>query len=360
MSSALFIGRKTTFKRGGRLVFESLYQEYGQNKVLIEVDSSNFSIIRSLFSELISLKDVLGSRKANIDIIIIQHNDIREIILALLAKVIHKDAVLVGPLYHFENSSINFFKIPFKKILAKFNQKLSFLIYLSKFKIVLTEDESIKIMLKKIAPQIKVIVERFGASGRILSDQVKTNEERCKSIDLLYLGAIDSSKGIWDFLDALCEINQTDLSICISGFGTRTMIDEVTTYLKDKELKSVTFKPNVNDAEKYNLLISSKVLVVPSFFEGIPITFQEAMITKCLVLAYYLPSYAYFSQNIFTVPPHNVKELEEQMLNLSNNYEKYDLMIEKNFQFATTNTSEIVARRVIKKIVDLKVNFPKY
>ena len=262
MSTTLFIGRKTTFKRGGRLVFESLYQEYGLNKLLIEVDSSNFSIIRSFFSELSSLKDILRSRKSDIDIIIIQHNDIREIILAMLAKFIHKEAVLVGPLYHFENSSINFFKIPFKNILAKFNQKLSFLIYLSQFKIILTEDESIKFMLGKAAPQINVIVERFGANSKILLDQVITNEEKRKSIDLLYLGAIDSSKGIWDFLDALCEINQKDLNICISGFATRTMIYEVSTFLKDKQLKNVMFKPNVNDAEKYNLLLYSKVLVV--------------------------------------------------------------------------------------------------
>lgn len=356
MSKTLFVGRKTTFKRGGRLVFEALYQEYGENKLLIEVDSSNFSIVRSFFSELISLKDIFASRKSDIDIIIIQHNDIREILIALLGKFFHKDALLFGPLYHFENSSINILKVPFKKILVKFNQKLSFLIYLSKFKVVLTEDESIKKMLNKKAPQIDVILERFGANSNTFLGHTRSKDSKDKLIDLLYLGAIDPSKGIWDFLNALLQIDRQNLSVCISGFSTENMINKVYTFLQENRLENVDFKPNVSDSEKYNLLLSSKVLVVPSFFEGIPITFQEAMFSRCLVLAYYLPSYDYFKENIFTVGPHEIKTLGEEMLKLVNNYEKYHSIIEKNFTFASNNTSEIVAKRVIEKIETINLS----
>lgn len=354
MSKTLFVGRKTTFKRGGRLVFEALYQEYGENKLLIEIDSSSFSIIRSFFSELNSLKYIFQSRKFDIDFIIIQHNDLREILIALLVKFFHKKAVLFGPLYHFENSSINILKVPFKKILVKFNQKLSFLIYLSKFKVVLTEDDSIKEMLNKKARQIIVIVERFGANSDIALSRIISKENKEKLIDLLYLGAFDPSKGIWDFLNALLQINQHNLSICISGFSNENMIKEVCTFLQKNQLKKVDIKPNISESEKYDLLHSSKVLVVPSYFEGIPITFQEAMFTRCLVLAYYLPSYNYFKERIFTVPLHEIKALGEEMLKLVNNYEKYSTIIEKNLIFASNNTLQIVAKRVIGKIETIK------
>lgn len=98
------------------------------------------------------------------------------------------------------------------------------------------------------------------------------------SLKLLFLGHVNDKKGIFDLLDVLAS-NRDDfgnkVKFTIGGIGEVERLEKT---ISDKQVnEDVNFAGWVNGKKKAELLNKCDVYVLPSYFEGMPISILEAM-----------------------------------------------------------------------------------
>jgi glycosyltransferase involved in cell wall biosynthesis len=97
-------------------------------------------------------------------------------------------------------------------------------------------------------------------------------------LTLLFLGYVSNKKGLFDLLDVLKEnkeLYQNKIQLVIGGNGE---IDTLKKYLKENKLDDlVQFVGWISNVEKAGWLKKADIFVLPSYFEGLPISILEAM-----------------------------------------------------------------------------------
>jgi len=97
-------------------------------------------------------------------------------------------------------------------------------------------------------------------------------------VSFLFLGLIDLNKGIFDLLKVLSQ-NKATLSnrfkLIIAGDGNVGLLHETIRMNGLNEL--VEFKGWVTGEEKQHLLRTADVFILPSYYEGLPVSVLEAM-----------------------------------------------------------------------------------
>jgi glycosyltransferase involved in cell wall biosynthesis len=140
-----------------------------------------------------------------------------------------------------------------------------------------------------------------------------------KKYDACYLGGLRRTKGILDLIKAwpnVCKHIKT-AKLAIAGNIASVSLTEV-----HSELQKLGIETNVDvlgflsEEEKYKLLKASRLYVLPSFEEGIPITFYEAMYCELPIITYFLPPYQEITEFITTVPLGNTEMLSEAIIQL--------------------------------------------
>lgn len=106
------------------------------------------------------------------------------------------------------------------------------------------------------------------------------SEFRINSPYILYLGAIDSRKGIFDILKAYEQIKSkhSDIKLVLAGginTAEESTIQDVVNGLKCRE--DIIFTGFVSDDQKRALLSSAEVFLFPSEYEGFGLPVLEAM-----------------------------------------------------------------------------------
>lgn len=351
---ALFIGRRTSHKRGGRLIFDVLFDEFPERKELVEIDSTGkHPILRSLISEVSSIKRLKKIDTKRIRIVIIQHNDLRELGIAILLKLMNSKIYIVGPLYHIEKDSLNPFKTSLKKILVLINQKLSLFVYIACINIVITENNDIKKLLSSYNNGINVIVKSPGAEKKALNFIASGHLNWRKDVDILYLGAMSNAKGVFDFISAIRLLDHFNLTVAIAGFANNKISAEVSREVSKIKTLKVELYFNISDDLKFKLLSRSKILVVPSYFEGIPITFYEAMLFRVIVITYYLPSYQSILNRIIVSPAGDIKSISDEIYKTLIKINDFGHFIDDNYTYSSSHTSQIIAKEIIRDIFSL-------
>ncbi|MEO8583124.1 MAG: glycosyltransferase family 4 protein, partial [Flavitalea sp.] len=102
--------------------------------------------------------------------------------------------------------------------------------------------------------------------------------QRNGHVNLLFLGLISDKKGIFDLLDVLnsggTELNNT-ITVTIAGNGETERLEKV---IHDNHSDgSVKYAGWVNGEQKSSLLNACDAYILPSYFEGLPISILEAM-----------------------------------------------------------------------------------
>jgi len=146
-----------------------------------------------------------------------------------------------------------------KKILSKFNKI-----------IVLSESEKFDIMkifrldANKIVP-LPVYSDEF--------DNVKENRLKYGDNYICYIGRIDKRKNVIELLKVAENVN---FNVYVSGQDTG-QLEEIIKVLKEKKISNFKYLGVITKSEKGELIKGSLCVVLPSYFEGMPLTACEAL-----------------------------------------------------------------------------------
>ena len=195
----------------------------------------------------------------------------------LTAKLFRKKVFLFfagSSIKTLESSGDNFYKIA--RILSKINCKLS-------NKIILYSNRHISEWeLEEYKEKIFIASHHF-----INFDKFKVTKELCKRDNLIgYIGRLSKEKGIEQFLHSIPELIKINPNIKFLICGDGILKDEIGIYIKKNNLdKNVMLIPWISHEEVPAYLNKLKLLVLPSFTEGLPNIILEAMACGTPVLA---------------------------------------------------------------------------
>ena len=210
------------------------------------------------------LLDVIKiSKKIKIYVFFIDGSFLTPSILAL--KLLRKKVILALPSSVFQD--IGVFTIP-----AAFISRIS--IKLSDQIVVYSESLITEYKISKYKTKISIAHEHFLDFDKFKSK----NPVQDRDSVVGYVGRFSEEKGITNFSKAIPEIlkEQDGIHFLIGGGGL--LQDEITSYIKQEQLNNrVTFTGWVQDEDIIAVLNQLKLLVVPSYTEGLPNIMLEAM-----------------------------------------------------------------------------------
>lgn len=159
---------------------------------------------------------------------------------------------------------------------------------------------------------------------------------------ILYCGVIVEQKGIRYLLEAMVPIvsKYPHIKMLIAGEGD--LMEEMIQFTKNNKIdNNIVFFGNVKHSEIHNLYNESDIFILPSMWEGTPISILEALSSKLAVIASSIPAIDFIDPNediIFRVSKKNSRDIEEKLQFIIENY----------------NSKKIIRRKVKGRITIVK------
>jgi glycosyltransferase involved in cell wall biosynthesis len=263
----------------------------------------------------------------------------------------NRDIVWFATVYHIIPSpSHRSGGLTLSNLIAFFAQRFSLLLIGRWADIIQTETSYVK----------EELIHRFGVqAGKIVVCESGINpvdidlESRKKLYDACFLARLHQSKGIFDAISAWALVVKVkkDAQMAIAGGGSVEVVKEIKRLIAKLGLeKNISFLGYLSEQEKYDLFLSSKLYLLPSYEEGIPITFYEAMYCGLPVITYYLQPYSDIKDNIISVSVGDVNKLSETILMVLSNADLSAEFIRKGLIFSKEHTWNGVAEYIVKEI----------
>ena len=234
-------------------------------------------------------------------------------------------------------------------------QKIS--IFLMKYfaDLVLVLNSIDKQYLSKYVSEERIRVVNMGVDYKSLSSiQVKS-----KSYDGIFLGRLHPQKGLPDLIDIwrlVCDQHNT-ARLAVIGGGSEKWFS----WLKS-EITRQNLSENVDvlgprfGKEKFALLKSSKLFLMPSYYESWGMVACEAMACGLPVVAYDLPIFAeLFPKGMIRVPIKDVQAFAGMCLKLLSDESFYNQMAEQALETSSAYDWDKIAASDLSELIKLKV-----
>lgn len=176
-------------------------------------------------------------------------------------------------------------------------------------------------------------------------------------ISFLFLGVITKKKGIFDLVNIIADNkqaleNKVRLIICGSGDT-----DQLLELIKKHRLENcIDFRGWVTGEEKMYLLQTADVYILPSYFEGVPISILEAMSFGKPIISTNvggIPEVVEDGINGLLITPGDKKALLKALFYYSNDLEK----IEKHGKQSLVKIKEYYPESVTKELEEIYIRF---
>lgn len=194
-----------------------------------------------------------------------------------------------------------------------------------------------------------VDINRFKPiNGKIfLKDDFKKDD-----VVILFVGYLDTFKGIFELIDAFFEIYKENKSIKLLIVGSGPKYNELKRKVSKLGLDdSVKFKGKIAHDVIHQYYQAADIFTLPSYSEGLPLSILEAMASNTSVIASNvggIPEIIEDGKSGFIVPPKNIEVLIEKLDVLINNtklresFAKNSLkMVQNNFNINKRTNSLI-------------------
>ena len=158
-----------------------------------------------------------------------------------------------------------------------------------------------------------------------------TDVSTCRH-SFLMLGRLGSRTGVYDLIDAVeiaCRKNP-ELTVCIAGDGE---VDKVRALVAEKGLDRHISVPGwIGETQKLKYLKKAAVLVLPSYYEGLPMAVLEGMAAGKAIISTTVGAIPEVigEENGILLEPGDVEGLAEAMLACSGNVDALQKMSAEN------------------------------
>lgn len=176
-------------------------------------------------------------------------------------------------------------------------------------------------------------------STQILSNSVNVHDYKFKRLEkggdsllqVLYLARIENNKGIREIIEAIKRLNQNGYKfkfvVCGEGEGRDKFVDACSQILGDDFI----YKGVVFGEEKIEVIKESDILLLPSYFEGLPMALLETMAAGVVPIATSVGSITNVVENNVNgliISPHDSDALYEALSNLLSDKKLLNLLSE--------------------------------
>ena len=342
MDITLFLGHGKTEMRGGPAIFTSIYSQWPDRNKYIIYEKSYIQSARKLFA-------LVKNKK--LSILIFENEYFTEVILAVILKLLNRKLNIYGPAYHIP-SPPKLGKDFFNSLIHYIDYKLGLLFMAHIYSGIYTENSYMKNYITAINPKQNVIVESPGIKDEAVLPLLELRDSK-RDIDFLYLTSMTKNKGIYDFLGIALRLQKSypDIKICIAGYASPDILGYINKLVMQRDINNLEVYSDISDAEKYKLYLRSKIYVLPSIEDGIPITFYEAWSYGNIVIAYNLETYSDITEYFIGAKTGNVEELIAKCEYVYKNYNVYfNKSLEKSYNYSVKHSYENGIKNIIKGI----------
>ena len=167
--------------------------------------------------------------------------------------------------------------------ISVFLERLSLWVVASRNINVITSSDVVKTQLIGILPNT---ADRFRLTRNGVNiDMIQKVEPQAKTIDVVFCGRFVAHKGVLDLVNAISRITK-DIPIKAVLIGRGPELNKIKKLINTLQLEQVLIATDADDHEKFRLIKSAKLFVLPSYEEGWGIVIGEALACGTNVLAY--------------------------------------------------------------------------
>jgi glycosyltransferase involved in cell wall biosynthesis len=174
-----------------------------------------------------------------------------------------------------------------------------------------------------------------------------TNPFNKRDIDLAFMGVLSKEKGIIEFLKSCNILKNKNVAIRVVIWGDGILKDQVEQYIDENNLSTLVQLKNFIDFHMVPKMLNKiKLLVIPSYSEGLPNCLLEAMACGTPVLATPvggIPDLVKEGETGFLLKSNNPEHMAERIIELLNKPEILEKVsinaynyVRENFSFEKT------------------------
>ena len=148
-----------------------------------------------------------------------------------------------------------------------------------------------KEMKRDILLRFPLLEDRISIVGAGYSREIFNHHlphDNTEAIPILFAGKISRAKGIPWLFDAIKRVDTAPVILHMAGTGWGREYEQLRKYGEKLEL-GLRYHGMLNQAELARLMRDSKIFVLPSLHEGLPLVILEALSCNCIVIATDLP-----------------------------------------------------------------------
>jgi glycosyltransferase involved in cell wall biosynthesis len=172
--------------------------------------------------------------------------------------------------------------------------------------IALSADQKNEIQRVYGLPSEKIVVVGGGYDGTVFT---RVPKQPAGTVQLLYAGKLNRSKGVPWLLRSLKRIEQLDWHLHLAGSGKGPEFELCMRLAKRLE-RNITFHGYVSHQTLSELMKKAHIQILPSFFEGLPLVLFEGLASGCRVITTKLSGFDEFfgsarrdSVDLISLPP---------------------------------------------------------
>lgn len=137
---------------------------------------------------------------------------------------------------------------------------------------IIAVSQNIEKKVKKLFPNHKTRVIFVGYNQELFS-----KSQNQYSQDLVYVGRLIKSKGIYDLVDIFSKLKSKYPNIKLNIIGEGPEEDALKKYISEKNLRDIHLVGAVMHSKLSKKMSSSGIFIFPSYSEGLPVALVEAM-----------------------------------------------------------------------------------
>lgn len=294
-----------------------IIKDINDYSILFHIGYSN--LIKSLLitiNHMIKLPFILMIKKP--DIVHLHTSDYftfwESLIYIILLKIFRKKVIL-----HIHAHSFN------KFYEAGGNaQKKAITITLMKVDRVVVLSHLQKEFFKKILPKDRLTVIYNSIDINMIDKHLINYVKNDDEIKVIFIGGTEAKrKGIYDIFKAIPIVINNSKDKIVFVFIGECEIDKLKDICKKNNVSDyVKFLGFVEEKEKYNIMESSNIFILPSYAEGLPIAILEAMYVGLPVISTSvgsIPEVIKNDYNGYLIEPGDFRSLADRIIHLSSN-----------------------------------------